>query len=268
MAARDLRRRWRPQPILRVAGLLLALAALTFWSVSCGDDGMDSTPEPPQQQSQEEQITQQQEAPLRERVLEIPEDVVGAHLTKQPIEAGLSDWLLAARDPVLAELPERALFASGNLYSAASDSPTNETFWLHIYTDDTFDGATQWVEYVAAQSPAEDDSLPRELVRHHDRYTAMALPDPGIGDASLAVQLLHGHSGICVRSQLIVFAQDGVIVFLFTSIEITGESSATAQTPSGAADNCDISLADAVLTDTISIARWISGWLIDVPSSS
>ena len=249
--------------VLRVA-VLFALALLALAAVACG--GEPSIPQQAMTEQQSQESQSEDDEPLRERVLEIPANVIGAHLSKQPIEAGLSDWLLASRDPVLADLPERALFASGNLYSAATDSPTGETFWLHVYTDNTFTGATEWVEYVAVQSPSDEDSLARELVRHHDRYTAEALPNPELGDASAAVELLHGHRGICVRSRLLVFAQDGVIVFLFGSIEITGDPDQSAQLPSGAADNCDVSRAEAALTDSLSIAQWISDWLADVPS--
>ena len=251
------------------ARLLLILSVLCLWISACGDDAAQTAgqPESPAGQSQQEQPDVEQ-SPLRERVLDIPTAVIGEHLVRQPIEAGLSDWLLASRDPVLAELPRRARFASGNLYSAAADSPTGETFWLHIFTDDTFAGARQWVEYAAAQDPSDDGSLARELVRHHERYAASRVEPPQLGEAATAVELLHGHSGICVRSHLLVFAQDGVVIFLFASIEITGEPDQSVQMPSGAADNCDLSRAAGALTETRSIGRWISDWLADDPEGA
>lgn len=252
------------------ARLLLVLSAVCLWITACGGGEAQTAEqsESPQDQQQvqvqgQEEQSDAEESPLRERVLDIPAAVIGDHLVRQPIEAGLSDWLLASRDPVLAELPERARFASGNLYSAAADSPTGETFWLHIFTDETFEGAMQWVEYAAEQDPSDDGSLARELVRHHERYAASRLETPELGEAALAVELLHGHSGICVRSHLLVFAQEGVVMFLFASIEITGEPNPSLRMPSGAADNCDIARAAAALTDNRSIARWISEWLAD-----
>ncbi len=246
------------------ARLLLVLSVVCLWISACGGDEAQTAEqtETPQVEEQEEQ-SDAEASGLRERVLDIPAAVIGEHLVRQPIEAGLSDWLLASRDPVLAELPERARFASGNLYSAAADSPTGETFWLHIFTDETFEGATAWVEYAAEQDPSDDGSLARELVRHHERYAASRMETPELGEAALAVELLHGHSGICVRSQLLVFAQDGVVMFLFASIEITGEPNGSLRMPSGAADNCDIARAASALTDDRSIARWISEWLAD-----
>ncbi len=196
---------------------------------------------------------------VRERVLTVTSEDVGAHLEPRSYAAGLPSWLEASEDRMLSSLPGRSLAVSGIAFSPSDDSPTEETLWLHVFTDETEESAADWVKYLASQPP----QLASVIVPHHELFDARFLPAPVIGDASVAVELFHGHGGICVRSALLVFAQGRVLVFLFNSIEITSSTPAsqTAQGPGITPEHCEIEQASSRLTDIDAIGQLISGRL-------
>ncbi len=268
----------------RWAGWVWPLAALISIAApaACGGEPSASDETPQQTQTQQEQAESQLESQqasagqpaVRERVLNVTSAEVGAHLRKAPYDVPLPSWLLALDDPILQDLPKRALAESGNFYSKADDSPTGESLWLHVFTDESHEQASDWVRYLAMQPLALFEFL---LVEEQQLFAATFLPDPNIGDVALSIELLHGHSHICLRSHLLVFAQDGVLVFLFTSLELTAVSQQSGvsrqsgqRRPVGGnpAEQCDRSRAAAALTDNVAIARIISGWLSEDPSAS
>ena len=244
-----------------LVGCLFLIAALVGLS-SC-DEGDGNLPAQPQSPAQAEQGDEEEPVALqpaqqmvRERQLTITSADVGAHLEERSYAAGLPSWLEASEDRSLSSLPGRSLTSSGIAFSPSDESPTGETFWLHVFTDQSEDSAADWVKYVASQPP----DLAGVIVPHHRLFAASFLPAPLVGDASVAIELYRGHSGICVRSALLVFAQGRDLVFLFNSIEITSEADAAAR-PSGRIGlpaHCDLSAVDSRLTDINAIAHLIS----------
>lgn len=248
-------------PVGLVVGCLI-LFAVTLLLSSCGDD--DSTvPVPPQvapevEEEEEDSVVVDQPAEqiVRERQLTITSADVGAHLEEKSYAAGLPSWLEASEDRSLSSLPGRSLTSSGIAFSPSDESPTGETFWLHVFTDQSEESAADWVKYVASQPP----DLAGVIVPHHRLFASSFLPAPLVGDASVAIELYRGHAGICVRSALLVFAQGRDLVFLFTSIEITTDDNGSAQDGAriGLPAHCDLTAVDTRLTDIDAIARLIS----------
>ena len=234
----------------RRLGLFGALVVIALTIGACGE------PEPPdgagpngaQQETEAESERQNGSAEDANGgfTLEVP---IGQHLESTEIEVGLQFWLEASEDPVVAALPGRAEASVGVLYQPSLDSPTGETFWIHVYTDRSRDDAIDWVRHLASQPP----SLARIIVPQHELFDASFREAPIVGDASVLIELQHGHSGGCWQSALLVFAQNGVIVFMKRVIEVTREGAAG----SGAA-SCDDSEAIAPLTDVNAIAQSIS----------
>ena len=251
--------------VLRRVAVLFALAGFAV-IVSCGNDGSDGNGSPPDEEPTQTQTQvgtgedPQQDQPagqdVREWEFSVASADVGSHLEEKSYAAGLPSLLEASEDGMLSSLPGRALASSGIHFSDSEDSPTGETLWLHVFTDESAEAAVEWVKYLASQPPA----LTGILVPHHELFEASFQPAPLVGDASVAIQLLHGHSGICVSSTLLVFAQTRVLILLFNSIEITSD---TQETPSagvgdGVPAHCRIMAAGDRLTDLEGIARLIS----------
>ena len=249
------------RPVGLIIGCLILVAA-TLMLGSCSDDGANVPVQPqaaPEEQEQDQNspvVDQPAEQTVRERQLTITSADVGAHLEEKSYAAGLPSWLEASEDRSLSSLPGRSLTSSGIAFSPSDESPTGETFWLHVFTDQSEDSAADWVKYVASQPP----DLAGVIVPHHRLFAASFLPAPLVGDASVAIELYRGHSGICVRSALLVFAQGRDLVFLFTSIEITTDDNGSTQadTRIGLPAHCDQSAVDTRLTDIDAIARLIS----------
>ncbi|MDE2986837.1 MAG: hypothetical protein OXT70_02140 [Chloroflexota bacterium] len=248
-------------PVGLVVGCLILFTVTLLFS-SCGDDD-SSVPDQPQTvpEVQEEDVDppvveQPAEQTVRERQLTVTSADVGAHLEEKSYAAGLPSWLEASEDRSLSSLPGRSLTSSGIAFSPSDESPTGETFWLHVFTDQSEESAADWVKYVASQPP----DLAGVIVPHHRLFASSFLPAPLVGDASVAIELYRGHAGICVRSALLVFAQGRDLVFLFTSIEITTDDTAPADGGGriGLPAHCDESAVDTRLTDLNAIAELIS----------
>ena len=240
-----------------VAAVLVAFSVV----VACGGDGEEGQPDPGQTQAQvvtDEDPPQGQSVgqDVREWEFSVASADVGSHLQEKSYAAGLPSLLEASEDRMLSSLPGRALASSGIHFSDSEDSPTGETLWLHVFTDQSAETAVEWVKYLASQPP----SLIGILVPHHELFEASFQPAPLVGDASVAIQLLHGHTGICVSSTLLVFAQTRVLILLFNSIEITSDMPETpsAEVGEGVPAHCQIMAADDRLTDLEGIARLIS----------
>ena len=244
-----------------IAAVLSVLAVAAVLS-ACGgdeDDAVEPPAEPPaqseSQNANEESAEQSEEETVRERVLTLTSADAGEHLEARSYAAGLPSWLEASEDRMLSSLPGRALAVSGIVFSPSGDSPTGETLWLHVFTDESAEAASDWVKYAASQPP----QLVSVIVPHHELFEARFMPAPLVGDASVAIELFHGHSGICVRSALLVFAQEGVLVFLFNSIEITsGNVGAAVRSGGGIPSQCEVGRAANRLTDVEAIADLIS----------
>lgn len=245
-------------PVVCCLFLIGALAMLS----SCGDDNSNAPDQPEvalQVEEEEEDqpvVDQPVEQVVRERQLTITSADVGGHLEERSYAAGLPSWLEASEDRSLSSLPGRSLTSSGIAFSPSDESPTGETLWLHVFTDQSEESAADWVKYVASQPP----ELAGVIVPHHRLFAASFLPAPLVGDASVAIELYRGHGGICVRSALLVFAQGRDLVFLFTSIEITSDVDGGTQavTALGLPAHCDRSAVDGRLTDLDAIAGLIS----------
>ena len=205
-------------------------------------------------------------------VLEPPKELnlksedVGAHLEKKTYAAGLPSWLEASDDPMLAALPARAFASSGVVFSPSDESPTGETLWVHVFNDESEAMASDWVRYMASQPP----TLVGVIVSHHELFGADLLPEPQVGDASVAIELFHGHSDICLYSTLLVFAQEHVLVFLFNSIEVTRatDDAAQAENGRGLPLHCNVAAAMNGLTEITAIAALISERLSMPPEGS
>ena len=240
----------------------LALVGLVVWSavltLACASDAAPEEAEQPTTEgpTETEQQQEQSDPELPERVLIITSEDVGAHLEKKTYAAGLPSWLTASDDQVLAALPARAFASSGVVFSPSDESPTGETLWVHVFNHESEAAASDWMRYLASQPP----TLVGVIVSHHELFGASFLPEPQVGDASVAVELFHGHSGICLYSTLLVFAQEHVLVFLFNSVEITRAMDDAAQAASGRGLplQCNAAAAMDGLTDLNAIAALTS----------
>lgn len=232
-------------------GVLLSLGVLLCAALvaGCGGSGQSTPPEANGQGGQVDAETPNQsqldEMPDRGFTLEVPFDAIGGHLEATEIEVGLRFWLEASEDVQIAALPGRSKASVGVLFQPSLDSPTEETFWIHVYTDQSREMAIDWVRHLASQPPA----LARIIVPQHELFEASFRQAPNVGDASVLIEMHHGHGAGCWRSALLVFAQDGVIVFMKSVIEVTRTDALGA----GAA-TCDDSDEIAPLTDINRIA--------------
>ena len=191
----------------RTAALLatLTLLAVTaIWLAAC------SEPAPPAQQ----QPAQPEPEPPPTQVLVLSENDLGGHLKATEWAAGVMEWIAELQDPTLAALPRRALWNDGRIFVPAADSPSGETFWLHVFTDESPQSAQAWVRYLASLPP---DAVLNFTSPEHRLVEAAYTDPPNVGSAALAVELLHGNAGGRFRTEVIVFAQEAAIVILRNS---------------------------------------------------
>lgn len=250
-------------------GLLWVCAIAAALTLACGDSEPLPAPtenggtEPPPPVEAEDPPPDEEPDPGGAYTLEVPVEDVGEHLEATEFWAPVPSWLEASADPVVASLPARARASTGKLFQPSDDSPTKEVFWLHVISDRTRQDAIDWVKHLASQDP----SLARILTpRNHDVFGAAFRPAPVVGDVSVWIELLHGHDNGCWRSDLLVFAQDGLVILLANGIEITREIDSAAQQAARGAALCSEPEAVAPLTDLNSIARVISDRLYSLYS--
>ncbi len=260
-----------------LAGCAAAFGLLT----ACQDDGAAPRPAqagPPIEQPADEPDAPPSEAEAAEaaeateapvRTLEINCADVGAHLQDTEHRFPLSQQLASAGDAFLEALPGRAYPPSdyppsGLLCSNSADSLTGETFWLEVFTENTSPDeppqlAAEAVAYLAEEPSRAGFILPsgQNLFRASSR---------SLGDHSVLIELYHGHSGICLLTQLAVFAQGYDLLFLRNAIEVTRESSAAAAPAAVSFESkCDASKAARQLTDLDAVARLIAERLAAAP---
>ena len=236
-------------------GLVVAALAL-----ACGDSGPEQPPtdnggQTPASQSDQPDLQPDPEATADDGyTLEVPIEHVGEHLVPTEFEASVASLLEASADGVVAALPARAKASVGKLFQPSVDSPTQESFWLHVFTDQSKQEAIDWVKHLGSQEPG----LARFLSPHLEVFQAQFRPVPVVGDASVSIELLHGHSNGCWQTHLLVFAQDGLIVLLRNAIEVTREDDGSAQSSGRGVALCEEPGVVAPLTDIDAIARAIS----------
>ena len=182
-------------------GLVVGLA---IWLAAC------SEPAPPVQQ----QPAQPEPEPPPTQVLVLSEDDLGGHLKATEWAAGVMEWIAELQDPTLSALPRRALWNDGRIFVPSADSPSGETFWLHVFTDESPQSAQAWVRYLASLPP---DAVLNFTSPEHRLVEAAYIDPPNVGSAALAVELLHGNAGGRFRTEVIVFAQQAAIVILRNS---------------------------------------------------
>ena len=241
------------------SGALWVGALVAALALACGDSAPEPQPEtggqtsvPPIEQPDPE--PDPEASPDDGYTLEVPIEDVGEHLAPTEFEASVASLLEASADGVVAALPARAKASVGKLFQPSVDSPTQESFWLHVFTDQSTQDAIDWVKHLGSQDP----SLARFLSPHLEVFQARFRPVPVVGDASVSVELLHGHSNGCWRTDLLVFAQDGLVVLLRNAIEVTREDEGSAQSSARGVALCKEAGAVAPLTDIDAIARAIS----------
>ena len=183
---------------------LILVAATAIWLAAC------SEPAPPVQQ----QPAQPEPEPPPTQVLVLSESDLGGHLKATEWAAGVMEWIAELQDPTLAALPRRALWNDGRIFVPAADSPSGETFWLHVFTDESPQSAQAWVRYLASLPP---DAVLNFTSPEHRLVEAVYTDPPNVGSAALAVELLHGNAGGRFRTEVIVFAQQAAIVILRNS---------------------------------------------------
>ena len=196
--------------------------------------------------------------PPPEVTLEVPVADVGEHLEPTEFWAPVLSWLEASENDTVAALAARSRASVGKLFQPSVDSPTQEVFWLHVITDESKEAAIDWVKHLASQDP----SIARILTpRNHEVFNAAFRPAPVVGDVSVWIELLHGHDNGCWRADLLVFAQDGLVILLRTGIEITSEVDSATQQAARGASLCTEPGVVVPLTDLNSIAAVISNRL-------
>ena len=253
-----------PTGLLAAALVLAVLAVLSVLAVLTGGCQAETQPAAPapngvvngRQPESAPTSNGSGSEPSEEFTLELPIAFVGDHLESTGLSVGLLYWLEASQDPSVANLPGRSKASAGLLFQPSLGSPTQETFWVHVITDESAAAATDWVKYVASQPPA----LLRVIFPQHELFGATFRPAPIVGDASVSIELRHGHTGGCWQTELLVFAQNGALVFLKSAIEITQERDASANAQSGGeqAAQCDVTGTVKALTDIDAIAHLIS----------
>ena len=205
-------------------GAALALALAVLLGCGCGDE--PAPPLPPQQTQQIEPDEQaqvpaessnspQQETPAPPVLtIDLTAADVGPHLEETTLLAGLPLDLAEMSDPVLSDLPQRARASTGKLMQPSSQAETGETFWMHVFSDRSTQSATEWVLHLAALPAGTALAFTSP---QHQLFESKFRPLPELGDAAVSVELLHGHEGGRWLTQLVVFAQDGAIVFVKSS---------------------------------------------------
>ncbi len=238
---------------LIAAGLIAIVSLMTATVSACNGNGQqpDPTPQvdPPTGQPPLDLPVTQVLNPIEGFTLEIPDEVVGDHLESTGISVPLDLLLQEADDQLVSALPRRREESVGLLYQPTLDSPTQETFWVHVITDRSQQAATDWVKYLASQPP----TLMGFIVPHPELFSAEFRPTPVVGDAAVSIRLISGHSGGCWLSELLVFAQRNALVFLKNAIEITSQDG-----NAEGGGQCDETRAQSQLTDIDAIARLIS----------
>ncbi len=205
------------------AALALGLAA--FMASGCnGEPEPPLVQEPAQQTEPEQQQQIQSPDPAQEqpgappvRTLELTAADIGSHLEDTTLLAGLPLDLAEMSDPILAALPQRALHSDGALMQPSPQAQTGETFWMHVFTDVSRESATEWVRYLASLPPGTALAFTSP---QHELFDSAVRPLAEIGDAAVSVALLHGHQGGSWLTQLVVFAQDGAIVFAKVALRV------------------------------------------------
>ena len=192
-----------PRPAARLVALGLVVG-LAIWLAACGEPA-PLVQQPPAQLEPELPPTQ---------VLVLSEDDLGGHLKATEWAAGVMEWIAELQDPTLSALPRRALWNDGRIFVPSADSPSGETFWLHVFTDESPQSAQAWVRYLASLPP---DAVLNFTSPEHRLVEAVYIDPPNVGSAALAVELLHGNAGGRFRTEVIVFAQQAAIVILRNS---------------------------------------------------
>ena len=245
---------------LIAVGLIAIVVLIAASGSGCNGNGQppDSTPQvdTPAEQSTPDPPEQSVLEPSDGFTLDVPGEVVGEHLESTGISVPLDLLLQEADDPLVGALASRSLASEGLLYQPTMDSPTQETFWVHVITDESQQSATDWVKYLASQPPA----LMRFIVPHPELFSAQFRPTPVVGDTAVSIQLISGHSGGCWLSELLVFAHRNRVVFLKNAIAITVQD-----TNSGGGGLCDETRAQSQLTNIEAIALVISEVLSTPP---
>ncbi len=226
-----------------MAATLLAVASILL--ATCGEQPPSPSPDPPCINIEGE--------------CEIIIDP-GEHLVETDLEVGLDSWLEILDDPILSDLPRRSFDASGTFYDPSDESTTDESFWLHVFADESAESGLAWIKHLASQPP----ELASFIVPRHDVFEASFGPTPPVGAASVSLELLHGHSGGCWRSEVVIFVQLNLVIFLKSAIEITRDSPTTTadQAVAGALRQCDASKSASQITDIDAIAYKIFSQLI------
>lgn len=236
--------------------LALALCAASM-ALACSADPSTVDRQNGQQQSDNgtmpEVVRNGDDPPPNEYEFVVTSADVGEHLEATTLQVGLPLWLAASADPMIAGLPQRVETSSGVHFQPGPSNTTGEIFWLHVFTDESSDTAATWVKYLASQPP----SLARFTVERHELFAASFRPTPVVGDAAVSIELLHGHSGGCWRSELLIFAKGRVLVFLKTAIEITRDEPTSGSLSDGTSQ-CDEAKSASQLTDIEAIAHLVS----------
>ena len=254
--------------------LAWCVAALAVVVAACDSEAEPFRPGPPQPEQQSELVgggddpNPQPSWQPRIRELILTSDDVGSHLEGQQYEANLRSWLESSEDSKIADLPKRvpAEASSGIVFSPSQESVTDETLWVHVFTDQSVQLAIDWVEHVASGS-AQVASV---VVPRLQLFGASFLPAPSVGAVSVSIEMLYGHSNNCWHSVLLMFAQEGVLVFLLSSIEITREEDGSTEAASddGLPLHCNVAATTNRLTDVDAIAWLISERLSEEPADS
>ena len=207
-------------------GRLGAALALVLVALLGGGCGGEPTPPPPQQAQQSEPDDQspaqagssnpaQQETPAPPVLtIDLTAADIGPHLEETTLLAGLPLDLAEMSDPVLSDLPQRARASAGKLMQPSSQAETGETFWMHVFSDLSAQSATEWVQHLAGLPAGTALAFTSP---QHQLFESRFRPLAALGDAAVSVELLHGHEGGRWLTQLVVFAQDGAIVFVKSS---------------------------------------------------
>lgn len=207
---------------MRRLGAVLALGLAAWFAAACGGEPNASPPRPqtqvstpqPQEQPQQQTSTPEQAAAPPVVTFELNAADIGPHLEDTTLFPGLPLDLAEMSDPVLSALPDRARRSEGRLMQPSPQAETGETFWMHVFSDVSAESAVAWVSHLA--------SLPAGTALaftspQHQLFGSEFRPLSGLGDAVVSVELLHGHEGGRWLTQLVVFAQNGAIVFVKSS---------------------------------------------------
>lgn len=189
------------RPAIRTSAAGCAVLLAIVWLAGCGGQA----PVAPQEQT----LAPPADPPTQ--VLVLTEADVGRHLKATDWAVGVMEWIGELQDPTLAALPRRALWNDGRIFVPTAESASGETFWLHVFTDQSAEQAEAWVRYLAAQPPSAALGFTSP---EHRLFEAVRAEPPQLEGAALALRLLHGNAGGRYRTDLIVFAQGAAIVIL------------------------------------------------------